>query len=141
MHVFSGKDRKWTVVLERGEEVLSSLNKFAKEHGIRSGSVTGIGALDQVELGFFHLNTQEYARKHFGAQEFELISLTGNISLIEGEPFTHAHMQLADEEFRCLGGHLFSAKVAVTCELSVVDYGTEMHRQFDESIGLNLIKP
>ena len=42
-----------------------------------------------------------------------MVSLLGNISLKDGEPFAHIHVALGDPEGRVYGGHLISGEVFV----------------------------
>jgi len=43
----------------------------------------------------------------------EMTSLMGNISIMEGEPFPHLHVTLADANFQLLGGHLSESEIGV----------------------------
>lgn len=125
------------VRLERGDEVIASLTAFATEHGIHAGSMSGIGAVMDTELGFYELETQTYHRKTF-AEDHELLSLIGNFSRVDGAPFVHAHVTLGGSDFRVVGGHLFKAVVAVTVELVVRPLEGAVDRSLDEACGLKL---
>lgn len=105
--------------LERGEEIVATLNAFAAEEGIRSGQVSAIGAAEEIELGFFVRPTTEYIRRVFEG-EYEIGSITGNFSELDGAPFLHAHAVIAGEDFAAWSGHLFRAVVSVTCEVQVI---------------------
>lgn len=109
----------WVLRLDAGEEIVGSLRRFATECGVRAGLITGIGSVGEAELGFFARSTLAYARRTFTG-DHEVVSLLGNFSLLEGEPFPHCHVVLAGEDFVAYGGHLFSAVVSMTCELHVV---------------------
>jgi len=125
--------------LFKDEKVNESLKEFTLKNGIPSGFISGLGALKNSELGFYHLSQKHYDRKIF-APEMELISLTGNISwLKEDEPIIHTHVALGDPEFRVFGGHLFEAEVAVTVEIFIHSFSDKIYRKMDESIGLNLM--
>jgi len=47
----------------------------------------------------------------------ELLSMQGNVSVLDGKPFTHIHIVLSDDDHVVHGGHLFSSIVHVTAEL------------------------
>lgn len=125
------------VQVTKGERVIASLTAFAKEHGLGAGTISGIGALTDVELGFYELGTKTYHRETF-SDAFELLNLTGNISVVDGEPFVHAHVTLGDAEYRARGGHLFEAEVEVTGEFVVTPLEGTVQRDMDEQIGLKL---
>jgi len=79
--------------------------------------------------------SQTYDKKVF-KDEMELISLHGNLSLVDGKPFVHIHVSLGDSEFKVWGGHLFNAKVAVTCEIFFRPFKANVYREFNPDIGL-----
>lgn len=125
--------------LHKDDGVFPSLEKFAQETGVICGTFNGIGALKNCELGFYHLDKKEYERKIF-PEEAELLSLVGNCSLLENKPFFHIHTVLGASDFSTYGGHLFSADVAVTAEVIFRPLDLEIHRGFEEDIGLNLLQ-
>lgn len=105
--------------LDPGEEIVASLRRFALATGVRSGGISGIGAAGDLELGYFVRATGEYVRRAFPG-EYEIGSLTGNFSDLEGEPFPHCHVVLGGDDFVAWTGHLFRGVVTVTCEIQVV---------------------
>jgi predicted DNA-binding protein with PD1-like motif len=125
--------------LERGEEVVSALTAFAVDTALGSGFVTGLGAICNVELGYFDLSTKEYVRGKFDG-DYELVSFIANISILDGRPFLHAHITMSDRNCRPLAGHLHSARIAVTGEFLVVSTGTRVERKPDDETGLNLLE-
>jgi len=137
MQALKNNDR-WFLRLDKGEDLFSSLEEWAREHDIKGGHLSGIGALKDVELGFYHLSEQHYQKKTF-PKEAELLSLDGNVSLLEGKPFFHIHAVLGNEKFEAFGGHLFSATIAVTCEINFRVFNGDIRREMNEEIGLNLI--
>ncbi|HKE10879.1 MAG TPA: PPC domain-containing DNA-binding protein [Myxococcota bacterium] len=82
--------KRLAVVFGAGEEMMRSLADLAKIRSMPGAYFTGIGALRAAMLGFFDIARREYRR--FGIDEqVEVLSLTGNIALEEGEPRIHAH--------------------------------------------------
>lgn len=70
----------------------------------------------------------------------EILSLKGNISIKDGEPFLHLHIVLSKEDFTCIGGHLYEAEV-FAFEFEIVEFeGNSFQRGFDEDTGLFLWK-
>lgn len=132
-------DIGYVVRLQRGEEVVSSLIHFAAKVNLKSGFVTGLGAISDVKLGYFDIESKDYITRTL-AGDFELISLTGNFSILEGKPFLHAHVVIADRDLKPYAGHLYTAKVAVTGEFMITSAGVEIARELDDETGLNLLK-
>lgn len=138
MHIFE-QENKFQVIVEKGENLVEKLTEVANEYKIKGGQITGLGAIKNVELGYYHLDSKNYHRMNFGEKDFELISLNGNISLKDGNPFIHVHASMGDEKFEVFGGHLFEAEVAVTAEVFITPLGVMPERQHDTQIGLDLI--
>lgn len=126
------------VRLLRGEEIVASLTDFGEREKLTAAAVLGIGAVGEAELGFFDPEKKEYLRRAFEGN-FELINLSGNITLVEGEPFLHAHVTLGDREYRAIAGHLFSAVISVTGEFYVGSLPFAIPRVPDEATGLKLM--
>ena len=129
---------RWAVKLDREEDIITALTEFAGEYGITAGAVTGIGALEKVTLGYDALSSREYQKKLFDG-DYELVGFTGNFTLVEEKPFLHAHAVIADEEYRCFAGHLFSGRVSITVEALVQPMEGEIRREPDPEVDLNLM--
>jgi hypothetical protein len=122
--------------LDYGAELLGQLREFLIENNIDSAFVNGIGALISAEIGYYDQKRKEYAKKRF-TERAEILSLNGNVSLLEGEIFPHIHVVLGYDN-RLFAGHLFSAEV-FACELFVLELiGSTPKRGLDERTGLNL---
>ena len=50
------------LVLERGEDIVEAVTDIAKEQGGKFGTVSGIGACDDVELNFYNIDTKTYRK-------------------------------------------------------------------------------
>lgn len=137
MIALGSKERRMFIV-DKGEKLIDSLTRQFKQADISGGMLSGLGALTHAELGFYHLSRKEYTRKRFD-EEYELISLTGNIALKDGAPFIHAHVALGAEDFSAFGGHLFEAIVAVTAEITVVPFDFSPERKMNDLVGLATI--
>lgn len=124
--------------LSKGEKLAERLTAFCTEKHITSGFFQAIGALSHAELGYYNLEKKEYVWKTMEGDR-ELVSLTGNVSLVDNNPFVHMHTVLSDENFSCIGGHLKEGIVGATCEVNIIDLQKEIHREFDEEVGLKLL--
>lgn len=129
------------VVLARGEELIASLRQVCEEQKMHWGQFQGIGAVEDVEIGYYDLESKEYFfRTEKGP--FEVASMDGNISELDERPLVHAHAVLSrcDESLACIGGHIRSARVAVTLEICLWQVTQPLTRELDEEIGLNLLR-
>ncbi|OGC77751.1 MAG: hypothetical protein A2Z27_02510 [candidate division Zixibacteria bacterium RBG_16_50_21] len=124
--------------LIRGEEIIGKLTELAEKEKIMSGFLFGLGAVANPKLGYFDLGAREYRSQTFKG-DYEIVNLTGNISQLDGKPFIHAHMTISDEKCQALGGHLFSATIHATGEITIIDFGLAISRKLDEQIGLKLL--
>jgi len=128
----------FVVKLDKGEQLVDSLIKFARQEKVDSGSVTGIGAVTNVTLGYFDREQKKYLEKKF-EEVYELVSLLGSIATINYQPILHLHIIISDRNYKVYAGHLFSAEVAVTAEIFVRAYPEPLLRKKDPQFGLNLL--
>lgn len=130
--------------LTRGADMLDGLTEVCRTGGVAHGSVQAIGALYGARLGYFNAEDKAYEYIEVG-QHVEIVSLMGNISLLEGRPFIHAHLAVGDREGRVWGGHLAQGCRVYVCEyviqeLAAADQvlGESLQRRQDPASGLML---
>ncbi len=133
-------DGRLVVSLTRGEPVRARLEQLALEQGLVAAQVSAIGALDEPVLGCWDLEQKIYHKKVLPGV-WELLSLQGNLSLLDGKPFLHAHVLLSGSDYQALGGHFFEARVGVVLELFVLPYPTSLPRRFCPELGLPRWEP
>ncbi len=120
-----------------GEDLVVGVKTFLAREGVRNGSVSIIGALRNVKMGFYDQKKAAY-EDHTIADEVEILHCTGNVSMLDGETFAHLHVMVADREGHAWGGHLFEAEVFVA-ECIVYEFGGEpLVREKDDLTGLTL---
>jgi len=125
------------VRLKHDADVVQSITELAKNKGIEAGSFTAIGALKRAKLGYYDQRSQEYREIRIDSPH-EMASCMGNVSLKDGEPFTHAHVVLADETGNTKAGHLLEGIVfAAEVHLRQLE-GPRLERKYDELTGLSL---
>lgn len=136
----TSNNRHHTIVLARGEEVITTLTEFCEKNGIKNAVFQGVGAVEHVEIGYYSLAKKEYFfQKPDG--EFEVSSMQGNVALVDNKPFIHAHAVLSrcDESLATIGGHIKAAHVAVTLEIFMIALESSFERALEDAIGLKLI--
>ena len=118
-----------------GEDIYRELKEVCQKHKVETAVVlSGLGQLTQFELGYFK-EKGNYTPQEF-EKPYELLSLTGNISLQEGEYNFHLHAVLGNEEKKAIGGHLIKGKVEVTNEIVLLKTSLKVKRRLDEHTGL-----
>ena len=117
------------VRLDPGEELHESLCEVARMEGIGAAAVTsGIGRVENALVG--HLDAQSTYQQHMLIGPVELLSIQGNIASLKGEPFSHLHVVVSDDEHVVHGGHLFEARVTVTAEIHMRILGGRITDRF-----------
>ncbi len=129
---------KYILTIDKGEEVINAITKFAKKENIKLATFSGIGAVSSATIGYYELSTKSYRGKDFSGN-LEVTSLLGNIAILKGEQFVHSHITISDENLNVFGGHLKQAVVGVTLEVVVELIDGEIERKFSDEIGLNLL--
>ena len=124
--------------LEMGEGLMESTQRIATTENVKLASINGIGACSKIEMGYIDLSIKEYVFKTFEGN-LEILQATGNITLQDGEPFPHIHISVANNECKAFGGHLNEATISATFEgvMQIIDH--EIHREFNEDLGLALM--
>lgn len=132
------RGRRWVVVLETGDEVISSIEAFAHAQQIEHATFRAIGALRNATLGYFDWDEKEYRRIPV-RQQAELLSLAGSITRADGTPKVHAHAVLGRSDGNAVGGHLLEGIVRPTLEMELVESPARVVRTLDRESGLPLI--
>jgi hypothetical protein len=97
--------RLYLFSLDHDSEIVASITNLAESLRVEAGVVSGIGALQKAEIGYYDQKTHEYRTIEID-RPMEISSLIGNVSIRDGKPFLHAHVTLADSEGNVKGGHL-----------------------------------
>jgi hypothetical protein len=127
--------------LQKGDDLLISLQKICSDQRIMLGDVRALGAVQKARIGYYDQDGREY---HFFNREehLELLSLVGNVSIREGKPFLHLHVTFANDRGECFGGHLAEGTEVFACEFTITEFSsdTAFERSHDDETGLFLWK-
>ncbi len=128
----------YLIRLDEGDEVISSLESFVKEHNIQAAFLTGMGALGQATIGIYNIPDNSYMTRVF-KDTLDVGNLTGNVAFREDtdEPFIHCHVTVADGVMQTYTGHLFNGNVLVTLEIYMRVFSEKLVRGKDPKIGYN----
>lgn len=131
-------NKKWLLRLVKEEEVISTLKTFCIKNHIKSGIISGIGAVNFVKIGLYDTYNKEYITKTF-SDDLEITSLSGNISLKEDSIHLHLHINLSNKDFQVFGGHLIEAIISATGEIFIEEFDDPIDRKFDQESKLFLL--
>ena len=136
MYTYVRSGDRYVISIENHREIVSALKSFCEEKGIRSGAVSGIGAVNDVTLRFFNPDTKKYEDRRF-KEQMEIANLSGNISSLDGKVYLHLHVTLGRSDYSALAGHLLSAVLNGAGEFFIDDYRVVTDRRYDPDLGLN----
>ena len=122
--------------IKPGQELLTEINRYCAEHSISSGVVIGIiGSLKNAKLGYIMELPGKYQNVDYQGP-LEIVCAQGSIAMKDNISITHIHVQLSRQD-ACHGGHLDTATVFSTAEVTIGELDYQLRRQFDNYTGLN----
>lgn len=128
----------YVVRLDPGEEIVERLTELVDREGIQLGSVSALGAANDVTIGIFSTGEKKYSSRRYQG-DFEISALVGNVSRKDGAPYLHLHITIGDPVTgQVHAGHLSSAVISATLELFLQVWDGQVGRRFSEDVGLNL---
>lgn len=133
-----GAERTIALVFDSGDEVMSTLARFAEAEGITAARLTAIGAFSRAVLGYFDWQRKDYDRIPVHEQ-VEVVALVGDVARERGRPKIHAHAVLGRRDGSTCGGHLLEGHVRPTLEVMLVQSPAHLARTVDAESGLALI--
>lgn len=130
----------YIVRLEKGEKVVESLNKLAKEKKLPSCWIQGLGGAMNAEVGFYDLANQTYNWRIIN-ELMEVLSIQGNLTWAGDEPAFHLHGSFSKPDLSVIGGHIREITVSGTCEIFLHRwYGKNLTKSIDPNTGLKLLQ-
>jgi uncharacterized protein len=136
----SDTPQTFVLIFDAGDELLTELKQFASEQRLADSSFHAIGGLSYTKVGWFNLETKKYEVAAEFDEQVELLSLIGDIAVIDGKPQVHAHMVVGRRDGTAHGGHLMEARVRPTCELVLTESPAHLKKHVDPKSGVALIR-
>jgi len=124
--------------LSHGADLIEEIKAICKEEKIKAGWFNAVGALKKLSVAFYDQNKKKYSKRIIPSP-CEITSCMGNISLLDGEIFVHAHINVADELSRVSGGHLLESEI-FAAEACIFPSDEILEREFDSVTKLKLWK-
>ena len=127
------------VRLATGDDLLEGITRHAADHGITAATVEYLGAVRRASLRYYDQDERVY-RAFTIDEHLEVLSGVGNVSLLDGAPFVHTHMALADAQGRAFGGHVnFGTEVwAIEIRMQELTGAEPPVRELDDCTSLTL---
>lgn len=131
-------ERTIALIFEKGDEVIATLERFAREHELTASRFSAIGAFADATLGYFDWQGKDYERIDV-PEQVEVLSLNGDIALDGKVPKVHAHCVLGRRGGATIGGHLLEGHVRPTLEVLLIESPAYLRKSCDRETGLALI--
>ncbi len=130
--------RRFVGRLPNGKDLITSIEDFCKASSIQMATFSVIGAVSSATLGAYDQKQQVYAT--FTEEgPLEIVSCTGNVSLLDQDAVVHAHIILGNLEGKTIGGHVFSETIIYAAEIDLQELtGNPLERAYDDTTGLML---
>ena len=114
--------RTYRVNFAKGDEMMSGLTEFAEKHHIKNGHFTALGAINKGTFGWTDVERGLGQKKIPLAEEAEIVSLMGSISVdSQGRSTVHGHGSVALADGSVRGGHWWEAHVSIIAEVFVTE--------------------
>jgi uncharacterized protein len=126
------------VRLESGEHAQPAVLGLLQREGIGYASLTGLGAVRWAKLAYWNALTREY-EEHVVEEQLEVVSLVGNVTLRDEQPFLHWHISLGRSDLSTLGGHFLDAVAHPNFEIWIQREAKPVHRRVEPASGLALM--
>ncbi len=140
LHEYEGQ-RTFALIMDKGDEVLSTIKTFATKENVRAAQITAIGALSDVVLRYFDWDAKDY-RDIPVREQVEVASLNGDVARApDGKPAIHIHLVVGKKDGSAMAGHLGEAHVRPTLEVIVEEQPSYLQKVHDPETGLALISP
>ena len=138
--ISNGAPSDYAVIFRPGDEPYAGLTEFAEKQHIHSAHFTAIGGFSDARLAWFDLDKKMFRVIPITSQ-VEVVSLTGDIALLDGKPQVHMHCIVAYPDGTTRGGHILGAHVSPLLEVFVTADPVKLTKKRDPDKGLTLIEP
>jgi len=133
------RQKTYAIIMDSGDEVTAQLMAFAKKEKLSASQFTAIGAFSETVTGFFDFSIKDYRKTAF-KEQMEVLALTGDVSMFNGEYKIHAHVVLGRKDGTAHGGHLMRGIAHPTLEIILNESPEYLKREMDTNSGIPLIK-
>ncbi|MFH1588467.1 MAG: DUF296 domain-containing protein [Candidatus Diapherotrites archaeon] len=121
--------RAFVLRISKGNELISELKRFCKEHEIKSASLNFLGAFSKAKITCINkIEGSKLISEEFEFNEFLEFHGFGTIALQDKEIMPHLHATAATKEGKTFCGHLHYGEIGVIAEIFLQELNAEMNR-------------
>ena len=135
-----GQTRSYAITLGKGDEIMSGMTAFARNERLQAAHFTAIGAIERGLFGWFDKEVKAFRNLPVNSPA-EVVSLVGDVGLVNGAPAVHIHAVVILEDGVARGGHLLQADVWPTLEVFLTAYPAPLLKELDAATDLYLFQP
>ena len=128
----------YIIRIDKGEEIVSSLNDFCNWEDVKLGSLNGLGIASKIILSQYDITKKEFIEKTYEGS-FEINNLMANITKKEGRNVVNAHINFSDTDFNSHGGKLVECTVGATCEIVITVITGTINRRNDDFYDISIL--
>ena len=132
--------RAIALVLDSGDEAMTTITSFAVQHRLGASHFTAIGAFSTAIVAYFDWTAKKY-RKVAIDEQVEVLSFIGDIVIEHDLPKVHGHVVLGKADATAHGGHFIEGHVRPTLEVVITETPRHLRRRLDPGSRLALIDP
>lgn len=130
----------WFMRLDRGDRLSKAFETFFVETKCSGAWVSGVGAVEEIELGFYDIDKKVYQWQTFNEGPYELTGLQGSIALSEtSKPMFHLHGTISGRDYHAYGGHIKDLVAAATLELFIHRSQQPLTRKTSPELGMQML--
>jgi predicted DNA-binding protein with PD1-like motif len=130
-------EKTYSLIFAKGDEIMSGLTEFAVREKVVAGHFSAIGSLEHARFGWFDRAVKAF-RDIPVNEQVEMVSLLGDVGLVNGSPAIHAHGAVAFPDGNVRGGHILEAVAWPTLELFFTTYPAPLIKERDDETNLYL---
>lgn len=125
--------------LDKDDELITCLTDHVRKNSLTGGYINAIGSAKELILSYYNLDQKSF-EDHLLQENLEIVSLNGNISMLNSDHLIHLHGTLSKKDLSVIGGHIKKLIISATCEVILYPIPTKLQRVKDDNTGLNLLK-
>ena|SRR6185436_2953689 len=118
------------VTLEEGDEVIETLEQYARDQRLHDYHFMANGAFRDVVLGYFFSGAQTWKKIPIH-EPVAALFVSGEIILEDGFPKVHARAIVSKADGTTIGGQLLEAHVSTTLEMILSESPQYLQRRID----------
>jgi len=138
MKIIAKENNHYLLRFDAGEEFIAALKTFCEKERIRGATFSALGAANSVTL-FWYSHSEKSYEERVLREDLEIVNITGNVAMKDAAVIMHAHGVFSGRDFSAMSGHVKSAVISVTCEVSLDVFGNSVSRAHNAAFNLNLL--